>query len=37
MFGDLELEVGPYFSIHFLPLKTEKIVTLTRLCHLKLQ
>jgi hypothetical protein len=36
MSGDLELEVGPYFSIHFLPLKIEKTVCMTRICHLKL-
>jgi hypothetical protein len=36
MSGYLELEVGPYFAIHFLPLKTEKMVSVTRLCHLKL-
>jgi hypothetical protein len=36
MSGDLELEGGPYFSIHFLRLKIGKMVTITRLCHLKL-
>jgi hypothetical protein len=37
---ELELEVGTYFAIHFLPLTTEKTVILNRLSrlnHLKLQ